>query len=125
MMIDLYELKNLLHDTAQIAVTSTLVAKGDLSPTISKREAYRVYGEGVVKRWIEEGLLTVRKDGNNTSKCRISRLEIEALSIANNRISYLTTAERHNKKPHGTRSITNGRLVRIKQIRDRHSDRNG
>ena len=112
-------------DAASEGALRALVSIGALSPTLSKREAYRIYGEGTVKRWIEEGLLNIRKDGNNTSKCRISRLEIEALSNANNRISYLSTAERHNKKQHGTRSITNGRLVRIKQIRDRHSDRNG
>ena len=125
MELELYELKSMLMGAASQGALKALISIGAISPTLSKREAYRVYGEGVVKRWIEEGLLTVRKDGNNTSKCRISRLEIEALSIANNRISYLTTAERHNKKQHGTRSITNGRLVRIKQIRDRHSDRNG
>lgn len=98
MEIDLYELKNLLYDVGQMAITGSRIASGDLSPTLSKREAYRIYGEGVVKRWIEEGLLTIRKDGNNTSKCRISRIEIEALAKANNRITYLSTAERQNKK---------------------------
>ena len=98
MEIDLHELKNLLFDNAQMILTSTRIANGELSPTLSKREAYRIYGEGIVKRWIEEGLLTVRKDGSNTSKCRISRLEIEALAKANNRITYLSTAERQQKK---------------------------
>ena len=113
MDIDLYELKNLFYDVGQMAITGSKIASGDLSPTLSKREAYRIYGEGIVKRWIEEGLITVRKDGNNTSKCRISRLEIEALAKANNRITYLSTAERQNKKQNGIRTIAVGRIVRI------------
>lgn len=93
--LELFELKNLLSDAAEIGSVKTLVDLGVIPATLSKREAYRRYGEGVVKRWIEEGLIKVNKDGNNTSKCRLSRVELEILSRANNRLTYLSTAERH------------------------------
>lgn len=95
MQIDLFELKNLLSDAAEVATVKTLIEVGKLSPFLSKREAYRLYGAGLVKRWIEEGLIKVNKDGNNTAKCRLSRVELEELSKANNRITYKSTAERH------------------------------
>ena len=69
MELEIYELKNLLADAAEIGATKALVKVGALSETVSRREAYRQYGEGVVKRWIEEGILEVRKDGGHTSKC--------------------------------------------------------
>lgn len=94
MQIELFELKNLLSDAAEIASIKTLVELGHLPATLSKREAYRKYGEGVVKRWISEGLIKVRKDGNNTSKCRLDRVELEILSRSNNRLTYKSTAER-------------------------------
>lgn len=91
---ELFQLKNLLSDAAEVATIKTLVSLGHLSPTLSKREAYRTYGEGVVKRWIAEGLIKVHKDGNNTSKCRLDRVELETLARSNNRLTYLSTAER-------------------------------
>lgn len=92
--LELYELKNLLCDVSEMASIKVLIELGQIPSFISKREAYRLYGEGVVKRWISEGLIKVQKDGNNTSKCRLSRFELEALSKANNRLTYKTTAER-------------------------------
>ncbi|SHE69530.1 hypothetical protein SAMN05444405_102310 [Bacteroides luti] len=94
MQFELFELKNLLSDAAEIASVKILVELGHLPATLSKREAYRKYGEGVVKRWISEGLIKVRKDGNSTSKCRLNRMELETLSKANNRLTYKSTAER-------------------------------
>lgn len=89
MEIELYQLTNLLNDAADLAVTKALVDLGKLPSFISRREAYRRYGEGVVKRWIEEGLIEVHKDGENTATCRLSVVRLEALSKANNRLTYL------------------------------------
>lgn len=97
MNIELFELKNLIKDAAEVATIKTLIEVGQLPPFLSKREAYKKYGEGVVKRWISEGLIKVQKDGNNTSKCRLDRIELESLSRANNRLTYKTTAERQKK----------------------------
>ena len=105
MQIELLELKNIMQDTAELTATAMLVKSGKLSSALSKREAYREYGEGVVNRWIAEGLVKVRKDGNNTAKCRLNRVELESVAKANNRTTYITTAERaeisnlKNKQP--------------------------
>lgn len=94
MELELYQLTNLLSDAADIAATKILVQMGQIPATVSRREAYRRYGEGVVKRWIREGLIEINKDGNNTAKCRLDLVRLEALSKANNRVTYLSTAER-------------------------------
>ena len=94
MNIELYQLTNLLSDAADLAATKVMVTLGKYPETVSRREAYRRYGEGVVKRWIQEGLIEVKKDGDNTSKCRLDLVRLEALSKANNRVTYLSTAER-------------------------------
>lgn len=100
MQIELFELKNIIQDTAELTATAMLVKSGKLSSVLSKREAYREYGEGVVNRWIAEGLIQVRKDGNNSAKCRLNRVELESIAKANNRITYITTAERKSlQKP--------------------------
>lgn len=88
------EFRNALVDAAEVGSMKTLIELDILKPDMSFREACRKYGPAIVPRWIKEGLIRPRKDGNNTSKLRIDRLEIDAVSKASNRSSYLTTEER-------------------------------
>lgn len=81
-------LQNLLSEAAELGANAALSAVGVLKPYISKKEAYRMYGEKTVERWIREGILDFEKDGTSTSKCRIDRLKIAAIAKTSNRPSY-------------------------------------
>ena len=91
------EMINLMIDIATLASLKTRIEDDKLSPFMSLSEAQRKYKTAIVNRWIKEGLITKIKDGNNTSKVRIDRVKIEAVSKASNRGTYLTTKERENK----------------------------
>lgn len=97
-------LQLLLQDAAELGAKAALTATGVLKPYISKSEAYRTYGESIVDRWIKEGLVTPRKDGQTSAKWRIERVEIEAVAKASNRPSYLSVTERNEKAPAQTRA---------------------
>lgn len=84
----------LMADAAEIAVNSALSKAGLIKPFISKQDAYKAYGRAIVDRWILEGLVTPRKDGQASAKWRIDRAEIEAVAKASNRPSYLSVTER-------------------------------
>lgn len=94
MEIEIHELRSLLKDAAELGSLKTLIAVGQIPEMISQREAYKLYGEGVVKRWVKEGLLRRHKDGDATSKVRYSRIELDTLNRSNNRRTYLNTEER-------------------------------
>ena len=78
----------LLQEAAELGANAALSAVGVLKPFISKKEAYRMYGQSTVERWIREGNLDFEKDGPSSSKCRIDRTKISALAKASNRPSY-------------------------------------
>lgn len=82
----------LLRSIAKLTATEVLMNVGGLKPYISKAEAYRKYGRGVVDKWIAEGLLTLRQDVvGSSSKMRIDRSEIEALAAAEDLIQFKKT----------------------------------
>lgn len=92
-----HELLQIIKDSRRLGRIETLVDLGKTPEFISQNEAYRLFGEGVVKRWIQEGLIKRKKDGNNTSKIRLSRIELQDLAITNNRLTYLDSEERKQK----------------------------
>jgi hypothetical protein len=94
MEISLAVLTSLLQDAAELGATAALSKYGLIKPYMTKTNARDSYGRGIVDRWIKEGLVTPRKDGNHSASWRIERAEIEAVAKANNRSSYLTVAER-------------------------------
>lgn len=61
---------------------------GKLKPYISQAQAYAKYGRVVVDRWVNEGLITVIKDGANNCRCRINREQIELIAETSNRNSW-------------------------------------
>lgn len=84
------EYMNALIDAANIGALKALEMVGASKPYLKLREAFRLYGRRIVKRWIDEGLIHTIKDGDKNSSVRISRVEIEAVSMACNRATYIT-----------------------------------
>lgn len=92
-----FEKKKLLIDVAEIVLKQYRIEKGDEKPFISQREAYRLFGTGVVKRWVQERLIKRKKDGSSTSTVRYDRIELEALARSSNRTTYIDSEERKKK----------------------------
>lgn len=92
--LERHDLKMLLADAMEIGAKRALVETGNLKPYLSKNEAYRFYGRGIVDRWIREGLIKQIKDGTESAKVRLSRMDLEILSKASNRRTYLPVDER-------------------------------
>lgn len=84
----------MLQDAAEMGANAALSQAGLIKPYLSKQEAYKIYGRGLVDRWIKEKLVTPRKDGGASAKWRIDRIEIEAVAKASNRPSYRSVEER-------------------------------
>ncbi len=94
MIIFDHEYRRALLDAAEIAAQKVLVSTGQLKPYLSLNQAYKQYGRATVERWAREGLIKLIKDGDNNSKVRIDRLQIEAVARTSNRASYFE----HQKK---------------------------
>lgn len=88
------EYRNALVDAAEAGATKALMDVGLLKPYLKLREAYRLYGEAIVNRWIREGLVRVIKDGTRNASIRIDRLELLTVARTANRATYLTAEER-------------------------------
>lgn len=86
--LDYAELRRLLKESFAAGHAQALEDMGKKKPFMSKAEAYRKYGRTVVDRWINEGLISLIKDGPDSSKIRIERKQIEQVAISSNRISY-------------------------------------
>lgn len=91
--LERFDLKMLLADAMEIGMKKAMVETGVLKPYMSKNEAYRVYGRGIVDRWLREDLIKPIKDGA-CAKARLSRMDLEILSKCSNRRTYLSTNER-------------------------------
>ena len=88
------QLKLLLQHAAEMGAKRALSEAGLIKPYLKKSEAYRMYGKTNVERWLQEGLVTPRKDGSDSAAWRIERNEIEAVAKASNRHTYLSVDER-------------------------------
>jgi len=88
-----YEYKNMLIDVAEIAIERYRVEKGEIPSFIKKTEAWRLYGRTTIDRWLKEGLIKPKKDGNGTAMVRLDRIELELLSKSSNRHSYKSKNE--------------------------------
>ena len=92
--MELLELKNLLADAVAIGGRMIQIETKQISPYISKNEAYKLYNRRVVDRWIREGLVKEIKDGDSNHKIRIDRIQIESVAAASNRVSFFKNRER-------------------------------
>ena len=79
----------LLQAGAELGAIIALIKVGKLKPYITKAEAYRLYGRKNIERWLDEGLLTPRKDGYHSAGWRIDRLEAELIVKAHFLLQHL------------------------------------
>ena len=80
---------SLLEKAAEMGAKQVLCSIGKLKPYLKKSEAFRAYGRKHVERWIAEGWITQRKDGDHSAAWRIDRIELEALRNAQELLRYL------------------------------------
>ena len=57
-MDDLFEQKNLIMESAALGASIALNRLGLIKDEISQREAFRVYGESLVRTWLNRGWIT-------------------------------------------------------------------
>lgn len=91
--LEVYQLRNLLADAAEMGATKALSQSGAIKPYLSKSEAYKIYGRRNIDRWIKEKLLKKITDGIST-KVRLDRSQLEAVAKSSNRASWFS----HNVK---------------------------
>lgn len=78
--LELYELKNLCKDMAELGAANYAKLLYPAKDLISQREAFRQFGEARVKDWIRRGLITGTRNGTGkSSKILYSRTEILAI----------------------------------------------
>lgn len=94
--ISLTQLRALMVDAGEVAAKKALTEAGLMTDTLNKAQAYKKHGRSDIDRWIKEGLLHPVRDGSGKVKWRIDRLELEAVSKAENRHTFLNTEERKN-----------------------------
>lgn len=80
MEINSFQFKIITETAAELGALSTLIKLGKVKPYLKKNEAFKRYGRANVEKWISDGLITIRKDGDHSASWRIDRLEIELLS---------------------------------------------
>lgn len=78
--LELYELKNLCKDMAELGAANYAKMLSPAKDIISQREAYKLFGEARVKDWVRRGLVNkVRNGETKNSKILYSRAEILAV----------------------------------------------
>jgi len=78
--LTLFQFQSLLEVASELGAKRALIKAGKLKPYLKKSEALRMYGRNNVEHWIEEGLITPRKDGNDSAAWRIDRIELDIIA---------------------------------------------
>jgi len=78
--ISTHQLKIIIQEAAEMGAVIALTKTGKLKPYLKKSEAFRRYGRANVEKWIAQGWITVRKDGDQSDPWRIDRIEVEAIA---------------------------------------------
>lgn len=71
-----------MQKAAELGAKHTLCRTGKLKPYLTKAQAFREYGRANIEHWIEQGLITPRKDGNHSANWRVDRIEADAIRSA-------------------------------------------
>lgn len=87
--ISAHQLKIIIQEAAEMGAILALTKVGKLKPYLKKSDAFRKYGRANVEHWIDDGLITVRKDGDHSATWRIDRLEVEAIVKSSTLFRYL------------------------------------
>lgn len=77
-----FSLNSLFVYAAELGAKQALCAVGILKPYMTKAEAFRLFGRKNIEHWLELGLITPRKDGGQSARWRIDRLEAESIKYA-------------------------------------------
>ncbi len=91
------DLRALLIEAGEVSSSKILCKIGLIKPFLNKSEAYKQYGRSDIDRWIKERLLNPVRDGSGKVKWRFDRAELDAVSKASNRHTFLNTEERKSK----------------------------
>lgn len=75
----LFEEKQLRMEAATMGAEIALKRIGLIKDEISQREAYRVFGQGKVRTWVNLGLVKRIKTGERNSMATYSRIELETI----------------------------------------------
>ena len=65
--LELYELKNLCSEMAELGAANYVKHTKPSVDLISQREAYRLFQESRVKRWVERGFITRCRGGESAN----------------------------------------------------------
>jgi hypothetical protein len=76
------QLLALVSKAAELATIKTLIKTGNLKPYIKRSEAFLKFGRKNIEKWLNEGLIKPRKDGDHSAALRLDHLEIEILVCA-------------------------------------------
>ncbi len=76
------QLDILLQGAAEMGALLALSKIGKIKPYLNKSQAYKMYGRSNVENWLACNLITLIKDGGNSSCWRIDRIEAHSLSKA-------------------------------------------
>jgi hypothetical protein len=77
--ITILEEKKLRIESASMGAEIALNRLGLIKDEISQREAFRLFSEGKVRSWINQGLIGRVKTGNLNSKATFSRIELTTI----------------------------------------------
>lgn len=80
--------RNAIADASELAIIKALVAVDKLPATINQVDAFKLYGPGKVRSWIEWGLIKRIKDGENNSEVRFDSVKLKEVALTANRIAY-------------------------------------
>jgi len=69
----------MLQQAAALGAKAALVQTGKIKPYLTKAESFRLYGRKNIEHWINEGMITARKDGELSASWRIDCIEVEAI----------------------------------------------
>lgn len=75
--LELYELKNICMEMAELGAANYVKQTKPGEDLISQREAYRLFQEGRVRRWVSIGLVSCTRGGSSAnSKLLYSMAEL-------------------------------------------------
>lgn len=82
-VLELYELKNLCLEMSELGAAQYQKRTAPVKDELTQREAYSLFGEAKVKRWVSAGLVRGQRDGvcRNSPK-RYSRVDLMAANQA-------------------------------------------
>ena len=78
-----FEIAEIITVLSSVSVIKLLIELGKIKPYLSRNEANKKYGRAFMDLLFMSGKLKIIKDGENTSKYRLDRVQLEALAATN------------------------------------------